>query len=161
MNKRQIHDFYYWAIIWHHIVSEFLKICTDLHRYDHKIVFVIVWHLKLFRNNSKSNFVIIFVQICANLQKYWNNALSNDGLIIEIIDQYQAQALALPSPGNIQSRNLEIILLHKIDNFQHMEVRKKLISGYLRFWYLRRLELEFTIYILCQQRGGCVGSEKW
>ena len=125
MNKRQIHDFYYWAIIWHHIVSEFLKICTDLHRYDHKIVFVIVWHLKLFRNNSKSNFVIIFVQICANLQKYWNNALSNDGLIIEIIDQYQAQALALPSPGNIQSRNLDIIFLHKIDHFDSIWKSKR------------------------------------
>ena len=25
----------------------------------------------------------IFLQICANLQKYWNNAMSIDGLIIE------------------------------------------------------------------------------
>ena len=27
------------------------------------------------------------LQICVNLQKYWNNAMSNDGLSIEIIDQ--------------------------------------------------------------------------
>jgi hypothetical protein len=62
-------------------------IYEDLHRYDHKIVFVIVWCLKLFRTNNKNNFVIISVQIRANLHKYWNNAMSNDGLIIEIIDQ--------------------------------------------------------------------------
>ena len=61
---RQIHIFYYWAIISHHIVSRFLKICTDLHWYDHKIV--IVWHLKLFKNNNKSNFVVKFVQIFRN-----------------------------------------------------------------------------------------------
>jgi hypothetical protein len=24
-----------------------------------------------------------FLQICVNLQKYWNNVMSNDGLIIE------------------------------------------------------------------------------
>ena len=64
-----------------------MKICIDLHRYDHKIVFVIVPCLKLFRNNNKNKFVITSVQICANLHKYWNNAMSNDGLIIEIIDQ--------------------------------------------------------------------------
>ena len=27
-----------------------------------------------------------FLQICVNLQKYWNNAMSNDGLIIENMD---------------------------------------------------------------------------
>ena len=30
------------SIFWHHIVSVFMIICTDLHRYDHKIVFVVV-----------------------------------------------------------------------------------------------------------------------
>jgi hypothetical protein len=35
-----------------------MKICTDLHRDVHKIVFVIVWHLKLFRNNNKNNFAL-------------------------------------------------------------------------------------------------------
>jgi hypothetical protein len=28
-----------------------------------------------------------FLQICANLQKCWNNAMSNEGSSIEIIDQ--------------------------------------------------------------------------
>ena len=51
--------------------------------------------------------------------------MSNDGLIIEIIDQYQAQALALPSPGNIQSRNLDIIFLHKIDHFDSIWKSKR------------------------------------
>ena len=26
------------------------------------------------------------LQICVNLQKYWNNVMSNDGLIIEYMD---------------------------------------------------------------------------
>jgi hypothetical protein len=39
------------------------------------------------RNNNKNNFALISVQICANLHKSWNNAMSNDGLIIKIIDQ--------------------------------------------------------------------------
>ena len=64
----------------------FAQICTDLHRYDHKIVFVIVACLKLFRNNNKNNFASISVQICANLHKSWNNTMSNDGLIIENIE---------------------------------------------------------------------------
>ena len=64
-----------------------MKISTNLHRYDHKIVFVIVVRLKLFRNNNKNNFVIISVQICANIHEYWKNAMSNDGLIIKMIDQ--------------------------------------------------------------------------
>ena len=28
-----------------------------------------------------------FFEICANLQKYWNNVMSNDGSSIEIIDE--------------------------------------------------------------------------
>ena len=75
-----------------------MKVCTDLHRYELKIVFVIVARLKLFRNNNKNNFVIISVQICANLHKYWNNAMSNDGLIIEII--YQSHGDLAVSDGN-------------------------------------------------------------
>ena len=71
----------------HHLTWHCSSINKDLHRCDHKTVFVIVARLKLFGNDNKNNFVIISVQICANLHIYWNNAMSNDGLIIEIIDQ--------------------------------------------------------------------------
>ena len=68
-----------------------MKIYTDLHRLERKIVFVIdseqVARLKLFRNNIKNYFALKSVQICTNLHKYLNNALSNDGSSIEIIDQ--------------------------------------------------------------------------
>ena len=49
--------------------------------------FVTVVRLTFFRNNNKNNFVIISVQIYTNLHKYSNNAMSNDGLRIEKIDQ--------------------------------------------------------------------------
>ena len=41
-----------------------------------------------------------FLQICANLQRYGNNAMSNDGSIIEIIDQSHGdfKAVLLNSP---------------------------------------------------------------
>ena len=54
-----------------------MKIRTDLLRHGHKIVFAIVFE----------QFCSHMLQICANLYKYWNNAMSNDGLIIEIIDE--------------------------------------------------------------------------
>ena len=86
ISMRLIYYFDTWTIIWNGIVPVFLKICTNLHRCDQKIVFVIVWPLKLFRNNNKNNFVITSVQICANLQKSWNNTMSNDGSIIKNMD---------------------------------------------------------------------------
>ena len=66
MNMRQIHIFYNQAIICYRIVSGFMKICTDLHRYDRKIVFVIVSEQFEARNNNKNNFVNISVQIFIN-----------------------------------------------------------------------------------------------
>ena len=45
-------------------LSNCFRIYEDLHRYDHKIIFVVVLRLKLLRNNNKNNFVIISVQIC-------------------------------------------------------------------------------------------------
>ena len=46
-----------------------MKICTNLHRYEHKIVFVIVACLKLFRNNNKNNFAFKCCKFLANLCK--------------------------------------------------------------------------------------------
>ena len=40
----------------------------------------------LFKNNNKNNFVIRSVEICGNLQKFRNNTMSNNGLIIENMD---------------------------------------------------------------------------
>ena len=61
-------------------------IYEDLHRYDHKIVFFYCLASKIVQNIRKNNFVAISELIFANLHKYWNNAMSNDGLIIEAID---------------------------------------------------------------------------
>ena len=82
------------SIIWHGIVSLFLKICIDLickkcAAFTHKIVFVIV-SVVMFRNNNKNHLranAANFLQICVNLQKYWNIAMSNYGSIIKMIDQ--------------------------------------------------------------------------
>ena len=66
---RLIYYFDALAIIWHSIVPVFLRIYTDIHRSDHKIVFVIVWCLKLFKNNNKNNFAFICCKFLANLCK--------------------------------------------------------------------------------------------
>ena len=39
---RLMYYFDTWTIIWQGIVQVFMKICTDLQRFEHKIVFVIV-----------------------------------------------------------------------------------------------------------------------
>jgi hypothetical protein len=55
-----------------------------------KIVFVIISEQFYYRNNKKKTILRAdaanFLKICANLQKYWNNAMSNDGLIKEYMD---------------------------------------------------------------------------
>ena len=64
----------------------FTQICKKFAAFAHKIVFVIVSAVKLFRNNNilRAN-AAYFLQICVNLQKYWNKVMSIDGLIIEYI----------------------------------------------------------------------------
>ena len=67
-----------------------MKICLDLHRFERKIVFVIVFE-QFYKGNVlvTCNFTtgtITFLKICANLQKYWNNAMSNDDLSLKKID---------------------------------------------------------------------------
>jgi hypothetical protein len=54
-----------------------------------KIVFGSVSAVKLFRNKTKTILranAANFLQICVNLQKYWKNVMSNDGMIIEYMD---------------------------------------------------------------------------
>jgi hypothetical protein len=63
-----------------HIFYNCFRIYKDLHifaAFEPKIVFVIV----------SEQFCTHMLQFCANLHKYWNNAMSNDGSSIEIIDQ--------------------------------------------------------------------------
>jgi hypothetical protein len=61
----------------------FAQISKKFAAFAHKIVFVIVSVVKLFRNNNKNNFARKCCKFLANLQKSWNNMMSNDGLIIE------------------------------------------------------------------------------
>ena len=65
----------------------FAQICKKFAAFARKIVFVIVSEQFYYRNNNKNNFVSKCCKLLANLQKYWNNAKSNDGSSIEIIDQ--------------------------------------------------------------------------
>jgi hypothetical protein len=51
------------------------------------LLFLGVAPLKLFGNNTKNNFAFICCKFLVNLQKYWNNDMSNVGVSIEIIDQ--------------------------------------------------------------------------
>ena len=64
--------------------------------YEHTIVFVIDSVVKLFGTITKTTLrsnAVNSLQICANLQKHWKNAMSNDALSIEIIDQSHVKCL--------------------------------------------------------------------
>ena len=75
----QIHIFNNQAVIWHHIVSGFLKICTDLQEtcsiWAQNCFYCCFWtiysscDLKLLRNNKKNNFALICCKFLANLCK--------------------------------------------------------------------------------------------
>ena len=65
----------------------FTQICKKFAAFAHKIVFVIVSEQFYYRNNNKNNFSSKCCKFLANLQKYWNIAMSNDASSIEIIDQ--------------------------------------------------------------------------
>ena len=80
---RQMHILYYQTIIWHLIVSGFLKICTDLHEiysiWAQNCFCYCFWTIlgvqlaKLFRNNNKNNFVLICCKIsCKSVQIFRN-----------------------------------------------------------------------------------------
>ena len=90
-NLRLIHIFYNQAIIcqaiiWHGIVSGFLKIFTDLQEIC-SIKTQNIFLLFLIAKTILHSYAANFLQICANLLKYQNNAMSNDGSSIKIIDQ--------------------------------------------------------------------------
>ena len=63
----------YFLELSHHLTSYCFKIYEGLHRFD--------------RQNCFCFFALKSVPICANLHKYWNNGMSNDGSSIKIIDQ--------------------------------------------------------------------------
>ena len=96
ISMRLIYYFDTWAITWHDIVLVFLKICTDLQEicsiWAQNYFCYCFWTIlglqlaKLFRNNNKNNFALICCKFLANLQKSWNNMMSNYGLIIENMD---------------------------------------------------------------------------
>ena len=94
---RQIHIFCNQAIICHDIVPLFLKIYSDLQEicsFARKIVFVILSEQFTTETITKTTLwanATNFLQICANLQKYWKIAMSNDGSSIEIIDHSHGQ----------------------------------------------------------------------
>ena len=72
-------------LTWH--CSSISKICTDLQEICSICSqnFVIVSVAKLIRNNNKNNFASKSCKFLANLQKSWNNMMSNVGLIIHRI----------------------------------------------------------------------------
>ena len=83
ISMRLTYYFDTWAIIWHGIVSVFLKICTDLQE------ICSIWAQNCSETITKtilSSCVAHFLQIFANLQKSWNNMMSNDGWMIKNMD---------------------------------------------------------------------------
>ena len=70
------------------------RISEDLHRFATFapklfIVFAIISEQFCYRSNNKTILwanAANFLQICVNLQKSWNNSMSNDGLIVENMD---------------------------------------------------------------------------
>ena len=81
----------------HHLTWHCSSIYEDLHRFTQICPYMIIklfllLFLNSFRPSTLTKTILRsdaanFLQICANLQKYWNNAMSNYGLSIEIIDQ--------------------------------------------------------------------------
>ena len=62
----------------------FAQICKKFAAFERKMVFLMVSEQFYYRNSNKNHFEFICCKFLANLQKYWNNMMSNDGLIIEI-----------------------------------------------------------------------------
>ena len=80
---RLIYYFNTWSIIWHGNAPVFLKICTDLQEVCG------IWAQDGSETITKtilSSCVAHFLQIFANLQKSWNNMMSNDGWMIKNMD---------------------------------------------------------------------------
>ena len=80
-----------WANIWHGIVPVFLKICTDLQEICSIwtqncffLLFLNYFSTETITKTILSSYAAHFLKICENLQKSWNNMMSNDCLIIEI-----------------------------------------------------------------------------
>ena len=81
----------------HHLTWHCSSISEDLHRFARNLQHMNTkLFLLLFLNNFTTETITRtilrtnaanFWQICADLQKYWNIAMSNDGSSIEIIDQ--------------------------------------------------------------------------
>ena len=82
----------------HYLTWHCSSISEDLHRFARYLqhllpklfLLLILNNFKLTtpRNDNQNNFAFVanFLQICVNFQKYWNNVMSNDGLIIEFMD---------------------------------------------------------------------------
>ena len=91
ISMRLIYYFDTWAIIWH-----CSSISEDLHRFARNLQHLSAkLFLLLFLNNFTTetltktifrSYAANFLEICANLQKSWNNMMSNDSFIIEYID---------------------------------------------------------------------------
>ena len=98
------------------------NVAEDLHRFARNLQHLLA---KLFLLSFLSNFTVEtiakaifranavnFLQICANLQKFWNNAVSNDGSKIELKDRYQIIYLCkeIPLHSPWVSRSVELIV---------------------------------------------------
>ena len=63
----------------------FAQICKKFAAFERKIVFFIVSE-QFYSITILLSYAADFLQICENLQKSWNNMMSNDGLVIEYMD---------------------------------------------------------------------------
>ena len=116
-------------------LSEFLKICTDLQEFCSiwaQNCFVIVSASSLPKIVQKKTILrsnaAYFMQICANLQKYWNNAMTNDGLSIEIIDRShgeKTQDTSISDKTALKAWIADDIMFEKWKNFMSIKFKKE------------------------------------
>ena len=66
----------------------FTQICTKFAAFARKIVLLLFLNNFITETTTKTILRANAGNFCANLQKYWNNTMSNDGSSIDIIDQF-------------------------------------------------------------------------
>ena len=75
------------------LFQDFWRFARNLQHLLTKL-FLLFWTIlglqltNFFRNNNKNNFALICCKFLANLQKYWNNAMSNHSLILANMDLF-------------------------------------------------------------------------
>ena len=96
---RLIHNLDASTINWRGIVLVLLKIYTDLQEICSMWSILSEQFPETITKTILRSYTGNFLQICVDFQKYWNNAVSNDGFIIENMDLSHIDLAVLWSPN--------------------------------------------------------------